>query len=214
MVKWGSTVCTAIKWDSTFCTQVNWGSTKVFPDASGATVYGYGSNIFGADMGTSYSTTYHGTPASHQNAGFYVAVPSEFTPGSSSLTLTSAAYAGFNAPTNSTDTWFKSTTKIKIVCNLQLRNTKSTYGGSPGITVGVINAIGQFSVYVLDYTIGTYTPGTIGSDILLMTYTGGTYTFTSDWSTNANFVRWAVKIDSGGTYVRWTGTISEVTLLS
>ena len=204
-IKWGNTVCTAIKWGSTVCSQVKWGNTVVFPDASGATVYGYGSNIMNCGIGHSWNNTGYSATST-----YYISDPSNFKLTSSNVSVTNISIIGFNAAINSTDTWYRSTTKIKIVCSLQLRNTKSTYGGTPIIRVGTINGAGQTSNYVLNYTIGTYMPSSIGTNILLMTYTGGTYTFTSTWGTN----RWYFDINCGGTYVEWTGTISEVTLLS
>lgn len=38
MIKWGSTVVTAVKWGSTNCTQVKWGNTIVFPVGTTATL--------------------------------------------------------------------------------------------------------------------------------------------------------------------------------
>ena len=219
-IKWGSTVVTAVKWDSTVCSQVKWGNTVVFPDASGAAVYSYGSNVFGGDIGNVWNSNLH-YPAYTSNfdtGGAYIhtgqpdGTNSDIALASTNISLTRQSRLYICAPPGNTDIWFKSTTKIRIICNLVFFIIKSGYEGKAQIEVGTITGTGggPLSTYAVpgsDHSMG------VGYDNRY-TWTGGTYNLPNTWSANTNHKRYNICITAMGTYSRMTGTISSIELLT
>ena len=217
-IKWGSTLVTAVKWGSTVCTQVKWGNTVVFPDASGAAVYSYGGNVFGGDIGNLWNTGLHSEQSSGFNqGGTYIKVNnpdsvSVFTLASTNISLTQQSVLWMCAPPGSTDTWYKNTTKIKIICNLTFFCIQNNSAGTTRISVGEVNGMGQLITGY--YTIpNSDTSKGLGYDNRF-TLTGGTYDIPYTWSTNTNFKRWGIQIYAAGTYNRMTGTISSIEFLA
>ena len=73
MIKWGSTIVTAVKWGSTNCTQVKWGSTVVFPDlnytSSNLSLFNIGKYYMYAERGN--DGWWNGEEASYSTTEFY-----------------------------------------------------------------------------------------------------------------------------------------------
>lgn len=217
-IKWGSTVCTVIKWGSTVCSQVKWGSTVVFPDVSGAAIYSYGNNPFNCSIGNSWNSS---TYISYINTN-----ECSMTLNSTNISISTGDGSGrclIAAPNNYTNTWFKNTTKIKIVCSLNISTSSSRYYAYPSIEVGTVkyNTIGYTALNNCYIQRDGNTRGNTSnastwaaSSSYPMTWTGGTYNFNGTWDNDTTYTRFIIRIDINGAYAVFSGTISEIVLMS